>query len=1001
MSEADRAPSGLSSVLVADLHESGFEQAHEVGRGGFGVVFRAKQRKLDRAVAVKVLTAGLDQNRSRFIREQHAMGRLTGHPNVVAVLEVGESVNGYPYLVMPLYGRGSLHERISRRGALAVDEALAVAVKISSALESAHRIGILHRDVKPGNILLSDNGEPALTDFGIAHIPEGFTTASGVFIGSPAFTAPEVIIGEKPSESSDIYSLGATLFAMLTAHAPVERRSGEKLLAQFLRMTSGSLPDFRGIPSDIADITASAMAREPQARPTARELGRRLQEAMSYRHPVVDSSGARGANPRNDGTEASFLPRSTAMAAGTAPAPVASFVGRRGELAEVGRLLASSRLVTIMGVGGVGKTTLATRAATKYRRDFTDGVWLIELADLRQSSLLVEFVAGALGLRDKSEEQLADGLVEHLQDSEVLLVLDNCEHVVDVVAELVDTILRCCPRVTILATSRERINIEGETALMLSPMPYPTDLGDDATPSALSRFDAIELFVQRAGAADANFVLTEDNAIAVAKICGRLEGLPLAIELAAARLRILSVDQILDALADRFALLTRGRRGAPTRQQTLESCIDWGYQFCTPNEQRLFDRLSVFAGTFDMRAAHHVCGNDFSPVKQFDLLAGLVDKSMLVRAEHGGHVRFRLLETLRDYGDSHMSGTDDHLDLRRRHADWYRRLVADANAEWFSGRQVEWIDRVIDEMPNIRQALEFTVMDSPTCALEMTTHLRRLWSFHGMITEGRRWAERALQSKQAAADPSLLTRTLFTDAALATLQGDIAAAGHRIMEVKNLLARHDDALTRGLTNFLEGYGCMVLGTVDHGIPILQRALDASNDVEVQGQSKIIMGWLYATAGDYREAAGWFTDALAVSEVCDDSVLHAQALSSMAVGHWLLGDTEPGKPLIRESLRRSRTINDLFTGAQSLEMLSWIVASEGDGWRSAVLRAAGAAVSRECGSSSVLHAAVGPFHSNCDKLLTQLLSPADLEAAHTIGDAMTLSDAAEFVLSGDD
>jgi serine/threonine protein kinase len=252
----------VGTAVVTELSAAGFSYAEEVGRGGFGIVYKCTQIALDRVVAVKVLTTTLGEKRERFMREQRAMGRLTGHPNIVGVMQVGETESGYPYLVMQYHRQGSLDARIRRLGPLAVDEVLRLAAKMAGALQTAHQRGILHRDVKPANILLTDYGEPALGDFGIAHIPGAFTTAVGTFTGSPAFAAPEVLSGDPPSESSDIYGLGATLFATLTGHAAFERRSGEQLVAQFLRIASESIPDLRetGIPEDISTIVERAMS---------------------------------------------------------------------------------------------------------------------------------------------------------------------------------------------------------------------------------------------------------------------------------------------------------------------------------------------------------------------------------------------------------------------------------------------------------------------------------------------------------------------------------------------------------------------------------------------------------------------------------------------------------------------------------------------------------------------------------------------------------------------
>lgn len=278
--QAHPAQRGGISGIPGELIDAGFENVAEVGHGGFGIVYRAFQPSLDRTVAVKVLTADLDpDNLDRFLREQRAMGRLSGHPHIVTILEVGTTATGRPFLVMQYRQNDSLEALVRRNGPLDWGEVVRLGVKVAGALEAAHRVGTLHRDVKPGNILISDYGEPQLTDFGIARIAGGFQTSTGVITGSPAFTAPEVLEGAPPTPQSDVYSLGATLFSAITGHAAFERRRGEKVVAQFLRITSQPIPNLRGegLPADVASVIEKAMARDPADRPdSAAAFGEQL-----------------------------------------------------------------------------------------------------------------------------------------------------------------------------------------------------------------------------------------------------------------------------------------------------------------------------------------------------------------------------------------------------------------------------------------------------------------------------------------------------------------------------------------------------------------------------------------------------------------------------------------------------------------------------------------------------------------------------------------------------
>ncbi|RZI53543.1 MAG: serine/threonine protein kinase [Pseudonocardia sp.] len=344
----------IGPAVAAELLAVGFGDAEEIGRGGFGVVFRCTQPDVDRIVAVKVLTADLDEvNRARFLREQRAMGRLSGHPNIVNVLEVGDTDDGRPYIVMQYHAQDSLEARIRRHGPLPLDQSLRLGVKMAGAVETAHRLGILHRDIKPANILFTDYGEPALTDFGIAHISGGFETGTGTVTGSPAFTAPEVLRGDPPSTASDVYGLGAVLFSALTGHAAFERRTGEQVVAQFLRITTEPVPDLHGhgIDDDVSAAIARAMAANPQDRPSAVELGDELRRIEARNGFPVDEMALHGGSDARRGepdpTRSVVEPDEGAAVVrfssatdgvrgggGNLPVELTSFVGRRSEITE-------------------------------------------------------------------------------------------------------------------------------------------------------------------------------------------------------------------------------------------------------------------------------------------------------------------------------------------------------------------------------------------------------------------------------------------------------------------------------------------------------------------------------------------------------------------------------------------------------------------------------------------------------------------------------------------
>ncbi|KAF0956799.1 protein kinase domain-containing protein [Rhodococcus sp. T7] len=994
--------------VTAELNARGFADAQEIGRGGFGVVYRCNQADLDRTVAVKVLTTEIDQeSRARFFREQRAMGRLTGHPNIVNILQVGATDSGLPYIVMPYHPQDSLDARIRRRGPLPLTEALRLGVKIAGAVESAHRLGILHRDIKPANILLTDYGEPALTDFGIAHITGGFHTATGTVAGSPAYTAPEVLRGDPPSPAADVYGLGATLFSALTGHAAFERRTGEQVVAQFLRITSQPVPDLRehGIPDDVSAVIGRAMSGlQDERAATAADFGEELRQIQRRRDFGVDEM-ALHVDPVN-GTDGQAVRgsrhRSTAPTpggvTGNLPLDLTSFVGRRHELTEAKNLLAGSRLVTLTGIGGVGKTRLATRVAATLQRDYADGARLIELAELRDEPLLVDAVAAAVGVRDHSGRPLREVLVEHLAARELLLVFDNCEHLVDAVAELTDALLRVCPALRILATSREPLGIAGETVLRVPPLAVPDP---DRRPSlrGLPKYDAVTLFAERAAAAVPGFALTEDNAAAVAGICHRLDGLPLPIELAAARLRAMSPEQILGRLTDRYTLLTHGSRGAPTRQQTLRLSVDWSFELCTAGEQLVWGWLAVFAGSFELDAAEQVCAAGPGPDELLDILTSLADKSILIREEHGPVVRFRMLETLRQYGYEKLAQTGETVTLRRRHRDWYEALALAAEAEWISARQLDWIARLKREQPNLREALEFSVADSPDTGLRISAALLLFWASQGLYNEGRRWLDRLLTRHDG--HPTLeRVKALYAGIVLAEVQGDLETAVASMEEGRAAAAQTNDPLILALITYADGTLALYRGDLARACPLLEAALaefDNQANRTLRTSALYTLALAYGLHGETERATACHERLLATTEACGESMFRSYSLWSMAVVHWRSGDADRAVRMLEHALQITRLVHSPRVTASCLEALAWVAGERRDWTRAAVLMGAAEELGRSVDSVAVMYSNMLVYHDTCDQQTRRALGDRAFTAAYRRGQHLDFDAAVAYAL----
>lgn len=405
------------------------------------------------------------------------------------------------------------------------------------------------------------------------------------------------------------------------------------------------------------------------------------------------------------------------------PVESTTYVGRSAETEEARRLLGIASVVTLTGPGGVGKTRLAWRVAAACQAAFSGEVAFVSLAELREPALLVPTVANVLGFGDRSAKPAVEVVVEALRARKLLLVLDNCEHLVEDCAWFADTIARTCQEVRVLATSRQSLGVAGERILPVPPLAVP-DEGDSL--ERAQDCEAVRLFVDRASAVVPSFRLTEGDAEHLIRLCRRLDGLPLAIELAAVRSRALSPRQLADRLDRRFTVLSGGRRGTPGRHETMRALIDWSHDLCTEPERLLWARASVFSGSFDLDAAEHVCaGGDLPADDVLEVVDGLLDKSILQREEHAGSVRYRMLESVREYGADRLRGSGELAAVRSRHRDFFAELTGRYAAEWLKTDQLAWIGRLRHEHANLRAALDFCAEDPETpssvCACSATS----------------------------------------------------------------------------------------------------------------------------------------------------------------------------------------------------------------------------------------------------------------------------------------
>jgi predicted ATPase/DNA-binding CsgD family transcriptional regulator len=630
---------------------------------------------------------------------------------------------------------------------------------------------------------------------------------------------------------------------------------------------------------------------------------------------------------------------------GRLPSEVTSFVGRRKATAELKRALSDSRLVTLTGVGGVGKSRLAVHVAQSLRRAFTDGVWLVEFAEVQRPSLVPQAVAEALGLHDFSARDPETVLVDYLVDRHVLLVFDNCEHVLDACGQLVDRILSTAPKVRVLATSREPLTIRAEQVWPVPPLTVPpidpSELDGEDHRAALRQNESLALFEDRVAAVRPGFRLDLDHCPVVSKLCQRLDGVPLAIELAAVQMRALSADQILDRLENRFQLLTTGGPDTLPQHQTLRAAVDWSFDFCTEQERAVWARSAVFAGEFDLDAAEAVCsGEGLSTDDVFQGVVGLVDKSILTCEESGASARYRMLETIRQYGLERLAESGRETWTHRRHRDYYLALAERADQESCGSAQARWGERLRAARPNLWAALDYclTAPGETRTGLRMAGALWFYWIACGFIHDGRDWLGRAL-----AADPEPSrerARALWINGWATLLQGDIARATELLESCRELAVELGDETARGHATQLLGAARMWDNDMDSAGPLMDEALARHRAAGEWTAPALIALPMRAPAalfvGQLDYAIELCDECRRICEQRGEEWVLSWATWIRGVIYWAMGDPDQGYEKVRESLRKKHRISDPLGIMFCIESLGWMTSRDGDPYRAAVL-----------------------------------------------------------------
>jgi len=843
-------------VTLTGKSVSHYQILSKIGAGGMASVYLADDLKHGRRVAIKVMNAdiGAAIGTSRFLREIEIAARLT-HPHILPLHDSG-AIDEQPYYVMPYIEGESLRQRIIRLKSFSIDDALRFATEIASALGYAHQQGLIHRDIKPENVLLS-NGIALVADFGIARFTnanEGTAiTMANAAIGTPAYMSPEQLEQLAAIDGrTDLYSLGCVLYEMLVGTPPFTGPL-HSLAYQHISVEPRSVSENRPeVPSYVAEAVRKLLAKNPADRyTTAADFVRAIN------------------SPSTDAATLSFeVPKP--QVATNLPKDRTRFIGRNQELSDCTHVLESSRLLTLAGLGGCGKTRLAIKVAESLTRKFPGGVWFVDLAPLTETSRVVGAVAQVLGLREEADKDLNDLVSAYISDKRVLLVLDNCEHLLSSCAEFIDVMLNSCAEIRIVATSREALNVQGERVIQLPPLGIP-DTKSALSLESVQSADAIKLFVDRAQTLRSGFELTSANFASVAEICRRLDGIPLAIELAAARVKILAIEQILTKLDDRFKLLSSVGRTMLPRHQTLRAVIEWSYDQLASEEQRLLRALSVFAGGWTLALASTVVA-DLDEFEMLDLHSQLVDKSIVVVAsDQSASQRYSFLETVRQFLLGQLNESGEAERAREAHFNAMLGLAERAYAERVTDEEL-WTAELEVESDNMRVALEYARGVDSEKYLSLVGALAWFWIVKTHLVEGREHLTAALAASAVNPSRPSRARALWGAAHMLAFQGDTSEARAWIDEARSMSRDLGD--TREIAVALEG-----------------------------------IGWTHFFRSEDEAACTAFEECLRLQQASGDQHLVVRAMVGLAQVLVALGRTDEAKPMAQEIIEFAEKHND--------------------------------------------------------------------------------------------
>jgi predicted ATPase len=915
-------------VLSPGTRLGPYEITAPLGAGGMGEVYRAQDTRLDRSVAIKILSPAFsaDSDRLRRFEQEARSASALNHPNIITIYELGRDGSTH-YIAMELVEGKTVRELMV--AGLPIRKAIEIAAQAADGLTKAHEAGIAHRDLKPENLMVSNDGFVKILDFGLAKLtlPSGelsetsptiaLQTRPGVVMGTMQYMSPEQVSGGRLDFRSDQFSFGLVLYEMVTGKLAFRRNTTAETLVAILREQAEPLgAQNSDAPAPLCWVIERCLAKEPDKRYlSTRELAREL-AAIRDRFSEKPSKQLE-ARPTN------------------LPVQRTGFVGREKEVDAAKELLlrADVRLVTITGPGGIGKTRLAVEVASGLVEYFPGGIHFVPLSPLCDPGSIASLIVQTLAIRETGGQSPIELLKENLQHSArapMLLLLDNFEHLIEA-APTVAELLVMGPDLKILVTSRAALHLYGEHEFPVAPLALP-DSRSIPSVEALSQYPAVALFVQRAVAAKPDFALNRENAAAVAEICARLDGLPLAIELAAARVKVLSPSSLLTRLANRLQLLTGGARDLPQRQQTLRAAMDWSYDLLSAAEQNLFRRLSVFVGGCNLEGVEAVC--DTKGDLDLDLLDGmasLVDKSLVQQVEHAkGEPRFRMLETVREYALEKLEASGEKALTKRAHAA-YCLVLAEEQASEESAEGTEWLERFTLEHANFRAGVEWlTETGDAEWGLRLGTALFRFWEMREYLAEGRGRLGKLLKLPGAAAPTKARARALFAAGVLAVEQGDYVSAGVLVQESLDIARQLGDM--RGAAVSLNA---LAVNARDRGDLPLARSLfeeslalwRESGDPKAVARSLSNLASVAKIQGDNGRASSLYAECLSIFQALGDRMGVAWSINHQGDVARDQGDIAAARTLYEQALAIFRELGDRWGIAGTLADLGNLAREE--------------------------------------------------------------------------